>query len=139
MNDYNEKYPLAMAEIRQWIINNLIKSTEYTEDEQSFVDNMAKQIDTIIEATINNPRNLFDYFDDHKIFISIDVALANDQDFPDVIWKFEYNIYFNDVSKNPVESEKYYRLRKEAEQDALEDALLALNEQISRQQEKDKK
>jgi len=96
-----EKYPASAEVIKAWFLEKMIESFKDENVPSEFKDFMREQgidndkVGTLIDV---NPRNLLDVFDEHEVFISINV----------VDRKFTYRI---DNLVNPTE----YSTRKECE------------------------
>ena len=96
-----ESYPLTAKVVRDWFMNQMLESFNDDTVPEGFKQYMLEQgIDNDKVAILIdvNPRNLLDVFDEHEVFISINV----------VDRKFTYRI---DNLVNPTE----YSTRKECE------------------------
>lgn len=116
-----EKYPLAASVIKNWYIWKMVEALQNESIDEEFKQYMRDQgIDNdkmgmMLDA---NPRALFDVFDEHEVFISINV----------VDRKFTYRI---DNLVNPTE----YSTRKECELISITRAFEILENKLSPKEE----
>lgn len=116
-----EKYPVSAELIKAWFLEKMIESFKDENVPSEFKDFMREQgidndkVGTLIDV---NPRNLFDVFDEHEVFISINV----------VDKKFTYRI---DNLVNPTE----YSTRKECELISITRAFEILENKLSPKEE----
>ncbi len=111
-----ESHPKSAIVVKQWYLEKMLESLNDKNLPEDFKDIVrAKGIDNESVATLidASPRNLFDVFDNHKVYI--DINCLND--------KFLWGI--NDDVNNDV-----YETRKEAEKIAIEEAFKLLEEKL---------
>ena len=116
-----EKCPKAAEVIKQWYIAKM--KADNLEFSNEFVNVMQEKIGRIIID--NNPRELFDVLDDNKIYINMYMGMGMEKD--TVI--FSYKI----ISSNYINTEEpiWYSYRKEAEKQAIIDAVTLLDNKLS--------
>jgi hypothetical protein len=118
-----ENYPLTAKVVRDWFMNQMLESFNDDTVPEGFKQYMLEQgIDNDKVAILIdvNPRNLFDVFDKHDIFISINV----------VDRKFTYRI---DNVINPTE----YSTRKECELISITRAFEILENKLTPEEKTD--
>jgi hypothetical protein len=116
-----ESYPAAAKLIKEWFYEamlNSLKDESITEDFRTFMTEQGIDNDKIGILIDANPRMLFDVFDEHEVFISINV----------VDKKFTYRI---DNLVNPTE----YSTRKECELISITRAFEILENKLSPKEE----
>ncbi len=103
--------------VKQWFLDRLLESLNDESIPENFKDFVKAQdmenenISKMIDA---NPRILFDVFDEHKVYIQINVSSSN----------FSYSINEGDVISGSWEN------RIEAEKAAIEQAFQMLNNKL---------
>jgi len=118
-----ESYPLTAKVVRDWFMNQMLESFNDDTVPEGFKQYMLEQgIDNDKVAILIdvNPRNLLDVFDEHEVFISINV----------VDRKFTYRI---DNLVNPTE----YSTRKECELISITRAFDILENKLTPKEETD--
>jgi hypothetical protein len=103
--------------IKQWFLSKLLDSlndTSFPEDFKEFVKAQDLEDDKIATMLDANPRVLFDVFDEHKVYIQINVNTPY----------FSYSINEGDIISGPWET------RIEAEKEAIEQAFKLLEEKL---------
>lgn len=121
MNNINEKFPKSSKKLQEFVKRNLIafqkNIMKETKEKGEFeipeiTDEMAQRL---TEGTlITRPRDLFDFFDEQEIFITIE-------------W-FQGNFIGHIVST--IYATKEYKERVEAEQELFEEAFKILEEKL---------
>ena len=116
MLDLIKEYPLAAGAVKGWFVEKVLESLKddsLPEEFKQFVKDQG--VDDAKMSTVfdENPRSLFDVFDDHKVYI--DISCLND--------KFLWGI--NDNMNNDV-----YETRKDADKAAIIEAFKLLNEKL---------
>jgi hypothetical protein len=117
-----QKYPNVLDALRTYYKNKLEESIEQTKDvpddfKEMLREHGADHIDNTIIGVINlNPRMLFDFFDEHKIIIEIRYSSEFGQFVPEV---------------NGISSYTFSK-RKDAEGVAVEDAILMLEQRLTK-------
>jgi hypothetical protein len=118
-----ETYPKAAVAIKEFYYGKMINSLEEdNEIPQEFKDMVkAQQFDSEYIATFidNNPRFLFDIFDENGIYITTPVAASDGY--------FRWEIH---SEAEVYETSEYLNNRKLAETAAIEEAFKILNEQL---------
>lgn len=118
-----EKYPRAASVIKNWLLWKMIEALQNESIDEEFKQYMRDQgieNDKIAPMIDANPRMLFDIFDEHEVFISINV----------VDKKFTYRI---DNLVNPTE----YSTRKECELISITRAFEILENKLTPKEETD--
>ncbi len=116
-----DKYPLSTVVIKDYFFRRLEASCEEADVPQEFKDYLLasgienEQIKTIIDE---NPRLLFDVFDENELFINI---LKIEDGF-----KWEFSNYSNKLFKNDK-----YKTRKDAESQAVFQAFSLLENKLN--------
>jgi hypothetical protein len=111
-----ENHPKTTLVIKEWYLGIILETIEKNypnEDISTFVNN--KDVDDSAIATIldASPRMLFDLFDNHKVYIQINVRP-----------NFSYSINEGEVISGPWEN------RKDTERSAIEKAFTILEEML---------
>jgi hypothetical protein len=112
-----KEHPKTAIVIKQWFLEKMLESLKdesLPEDFKNYVREQGiddEKIATMVEAS---PRSLFDVFDDHKVFIQINVYPTS----------FSYFINEGDVISGP------WHNRKEAEMAAIIQAFKLLEEKL---------
>lgn len=117
-----EKYPDAAKVISEFYNNKLIESIDAEEITEEFKEMIkSQQFDNQYVATFidNNPRFLFDVFDENGIYITTPVAAA------DGYFRWEIN-----SEAEVYETSEYLNNRKMAETAAIEKAFEILNDKL---------
>lgn len=117
MDNLLEKYPYATDAIREWFMGKMIESFKDQSVPAEFKEYMRQQgisNDRLAKILGENPRVLFDVFDDNKLIINI---VHTDQGFT---W---------DVGD--VKSVQYYPSRRNAEFAAVERTFRILDERLN--------
>lgn len=118
-----EKYPRAASVIKNWLLWKMVDALQSESIDEEFKQYMRDQgieNDKIAPMIDANPRMLFDIFDEHEVFISINV----------VDKKFTYRI---DNLVNPTE----YSTRKECELISITRAFEILENKLTPKEETD--
>lgn len=74
MKQLLEDHPKTAIVIKQWFLENLLKSLDddsLPEDFKKFVREQGMDNEKVANVLIHNPRSTFDLFDNHKIYIEI--------------------------------------------------------------------
>jgi hypothetical protein len=121
-----EKYPKVAELLHDYYVKLMLESLDVSQVPEDFKDSLIKEsvsMDRIEVLILTNPRHLLDFFDNEKIYVRIAV---------DADGIFMFSIV------GPVAtlgSTKTYNTRKEAESDAIEQAMkqleLSLTKSIS--------
>lgn len=121
--DLFAEYPKSINLIRGWIRNKMDETSAGVPEE--FVEEVKKRIDKMIDSMLNNnPRGLFDLFDEHNLYIMI-----RKYEKPDKSIEFRYNILPRDMGikgKGHGASDS----RKKTEALAIMDAIKLLEEKL---------
>jgi hypothetical protein len=125
MNDILEKYPHATEVVRDWFIAKMEESFKDAAVPENFKDFMRQQgvpNDRLIALFKDNPRVLFDVFDDNGVIINV---MYHDNIFT---WDVTYT-----KSEVPygVKSVDIYSSRRIAETHAVERAFQILNDKLN--------
>lgn len=119
MDLYNE-YPKSMNIIREWVLNKMTETSNEVPEE--FIEEVKKRVDEMINEMIElNPRNLFDLFDSHNLYIIIRKYEKSDN-----TAEFRYVILPRDIRKEYGISDS----RKETEKLAIIDAIKTLEDKL---------
>jgi hypothetical protein len=116
-----EKYPRAASVIKNWLLWKMVDALQNESIDEEFKQYMRDQgieNDKIAPMIDANPRMLFDIFDEHEVFISINVLYK----------KFTYRI---DNLVNPTE----YSTRKECELISITRAFEILENKLTPKEE----
>ena len=117
MIDLLEKYPYTADVVRQWFMGKMIESFKDQSVPAEFKEYMRQQgisNERLSKILVDNPRVLFDVFDDNNLIINI---IYTEQGFT---WDVE-----------DVKSIQYYSSRKAAEVTAVERAFRILDERLN--------
>jgi len=117
MIDLLEKYPYTADVVRQWFMGKMIESFKDQSVPAEFKEYMRQQgisNERLSKILVDNPRVLFDVFDDNNLIINI---IYTEQGFT---WDVE-----------DVKSIQYYSSRKAAEVAAVERAFRILDERLN--------
>ena len=113
-----QTYPIASVKVKGWFMEkmlNTLKDDTIPEEFKDYVRQQGIEDEKLANIVGDNPRALFDVFDDNEIFI-------------DVIFDHEHRVFRYSFDGN-VESINY-TLRKDAEADAVAEAFKLLNEEV---------
>jgi hypothetical protein len=116
-----EKYPRAASVIKNWLLWKMVDALQNESIDEEFKQYMRDQgieNDKIAPMIDANPRMLFDIFDEHEVFISINITYR----------KFTYRI---DNLVNPTE----YSTRKECELISITRAFEILENKLTPKEE----
>jgi len=119
-----EQNPETAKLICSYYLEILLESLNDDSLPEDFKDHVRSQgIDNVKIASIleSNPRNLFDFFDHHNMYINVTT-------FPDTLF-FTYSI-MNEIATSG--SNNVYRTRKEAESGAIEQAIKQLESLLTK-------
>lgn len=111
-----KEHPKAALVIKQFYLDKMLeglKDESLPEDFKDLVRQQGIDVEKIAVFIDSSPRNLFDVFDNHKIYIS--VTKLDDG--------FHWNI-------NDSDADKCYPVRIDAEKDALIGAFKLLNDKL---------
>jgi hypothetical protein len=111
-----EKYPKAGKVVNKWFLDKMLKSLNTDTVPEEFKEYIRHQLidnKNIAVMIDNNPRVLFDVFDENNVFIQINVNKT-----------FSYSINEGDVISGS------WRIRKDAEAAAIESAFELLDEKL---------
>jgi hypothetical protein len=117
MNNLLEKYPHATEVVRDWFIDKMEESFKDNGVPDNFKDFMRQQgvpNDKLVKLFEDNPRVLFDVFDDNGVIINIMCRSG--------LWSW---------SVDETKSADYYPSRKLAEKTAVECAFQILNDKLN--------
>lgn len=117
MIDLLEKYPYTADVVRQWFMGKMIESFKDQSVPAEFKEYMRQQgisNERLSKILVDNPRVLFDVFDDNNLIINI---IYTEQGFT---WDVE-----------DVKSIQYYSSRRAAEVTAVERAFRILDERLN--------
>lgn len=122
-------YPKTAELVKDWFVEKMIESFKTTDAPYEFKEQMrqhAVNIDNLANIIDNNPRGLFDIFDDHGIYIDVYIGCNND-------WEatFGYRMLPIKIKDERIDPLLCYSYRKEAEKAAVEEAFALLNEQLN--------
>lgn len=116
-----QKYPHSADVVRKWLFDKMMESMQDDSVPEDFKQSMMNEAVTNVRLAVfidTNPRMLLDVFDEHEVFISINV----------VDRKFTYRI---DNLVNPTE----YSTRKECELISITRAFEILENKLSPKEE----
>ena len=119
-----EKHPETAKLICSYYLEKMLESLNDNSLPEDFKDHVRSQgIDNVKIASIleSNPRNLFDFFDHHNMYINVTT-------FPDTLF-LTYSI-MNEIATSG--SNNVYRTRKEAESGAIEQAIIQLESLLTK-------
>jgi hypothetical protein len=111
--------PKTAIVVKQWFLEKMLESLKdesLPEDFKNYVREQGIDDEKIATMIENSPRSLFDVFDDHKVFIQINVYSASSS--------FSYLINEGDVISGP------WNKRKEAELAAIIESFKLLEEKL---------
>lgn len=114
-----KEHPKTAIVIKQWFLEKMLESLNdesLPEDFKNYVREQGIDDEKIATMVEGSPRNLFDVFDDHKVFIQINVYSASSS--------FSYLINEGDIISGP------WHNRKEAEMVAIVEAFKLLEEKL---------
>jgi hypothetical protein len=113
-----KNYPLSAKLVKEWFMKEMIESFKDETVPTEFKDFMLEQgiEDDKVETLINlNPRSLFDFFDENKIYIEIIL-------YPDGEFTCKIGNQSTTIS---------WKKRKKAEFSAIENAFIILEEKLT--------
>lgn len=116
-----EKYPKAGKVVNDWFLAKMLKSLNTNtipEEFKEYISNQPIDNQNVAVMINNNPRVLFDVFDENDLYIEILV------DYKSNIAKFSYTVIDDEILSNTIN----YASRKEAELAAIELAFKLLND-----------
>ena len=122
-----QTYPEAGKVVKAHFLEILLESLKTESLPEDFKDHVRAQgieDEVIAKMFSNNPRNLFDVFDENELMIEISVSGK----------QFSYKIFPRDVKFLDV---TWYNNRKEAEKEAVADAFLTLNKKLEDEKRSD--
>ena len=111
-----ETYPKAGKVVNDWFLDKMLKSLNtdaIPEEFKEYISNQPIDNQNIAVMIDNNPRVLFDVFDENNVFIQINVNKT-----------FSYSINEGDVISGS------WGIRKDAEAAAIESAFELLDEKL---------
>ena len=114
-----ETYPKAGKIVNKWFLDKMIASlnNDAIPDEfKEYISNQPIENENISVMIDNNPRVLFDVFDENDIYVEILV------DYKSNSAKFSYTVISDEMYSNPIT----YSSRREAEMAAIEQAFKLL-------------
>jgi|LakMenE18May11ns_1017448.scaffolds.fasta_scaffold9820399_3 hypothetical protein len=117
-----ETYPKAGKVVNDWFLDKMLKSLNtdaIPEEFKEYISNQPIDNQNIAVMIDNNPRVLFDVFDENDIYIFIH--------YMDVKDNVEFFCSFRNIDTNPI---KLFKTRKEAEFAAIEQAFKLLDEKL---------
>lgn len=122
-------YPKTAELVKDWFVEKMIESLKTSDAPYEFKEQMrqhAVNIDNLASIIDNNPRGLFDVFDNHGIYIDVYIGCNND-------WEvtFGYRMLPIKIKDERIDPLLCYSYRKEAEKAAIEEAFALLNEQLN--------
>lgn len=121
--DLYAEYPKSIQLIRTWIESRMDETSKGVPEE--FVEEVKKRIDSIIDSMfMNNPRGLFDLFDEHNLYIIIRKYEKSDKS-----TEFRYTILPRDAGMKG-KGHGVSDSRKETEALAIIDAIKMLEEKL---------
>jgi hypothetical protein len=118
-----EKYPKAGNIINKWFLDKMLKSLNtdtVPEEFKEYISNQPIDNQNIAVMIDNNPRVLFDVFDENDIYVEILV------DYKSNSAKFSYTVINDEMYSNPLT----YTSRKYAELAAIEQAFELLDKNL---------
>lgn len=117
-----ETNPKAAVKIKEWFLEkmlNTLKEDTIPEEFKEFVRQQGIEDEKIANIVGDNPRALFDVFDENQLYVKIDVFVREDG-----TAKFNWSI-------NAMEGgTSFYSSRMEAEKDAVSKAFQMLNDKL---------
>ena len=117
MMELLETYPKTTIVVKQWLLEKMLENIRDSDVPEDFKEKMMAQSidnDKVSKILGSNPRALLDVFDDHKVFIQINVNTPF----------FSYSINEGDIISGSWET------RIGAEKAAIEQAFKMLNDKI---------
>jgi polyribonucleotide nucleotidyltransferase len=111
-------YPKAAQVIKQWALEKMldtIKDDSLPEHFKEAVREMGISDDKIADVFKKSSRSLFDVFDNHKLYITVDRLGSK------FVWW---------INEKPLDFDNKYETRKEAEDDAIQKAFELLNNKL---------
>jgi hypothetical protein len=117
-----ENNPKAYQVIHDYYMNELMSTldlSEFPEEFDKYVREQGLEMDKVVAIIEANPRNLFDVFDDNKIYIDIKA---------DFDGTFRYALLEGTVSE--LGSLEKFKTRKEADAAAVEAAIVSLENKL---------
>lgn len=117
-----EKYPNASVKIKEWFLEkmlNSLKDETIPEEFKDYVRQQGLEDDKIAKIVGDNPRALFDIFDDNQLYIKIDIFVREDG-----TAKFNWSVNATEGGSS------FYSSRTEAEKDAVAKAFQMLNDKL---------
>jgi hypothetical protein len=112
-----EKYPKVAELLHDYYVKLMMESLDVSQVPEDFKDSLIKEsvsMDRIEVLILSNPRHLFDFFDGQGIYVNVEASIEG---------TFMFSIVGNVAMLG---STKTYNTRKEAESDAIEQAMKRL-------------
>ena len=125
MNDILEKFPHATEVVRDWFVEKMKESLNTQDLPDNFKNFMRQQglpNDRLLKLFAENPRILFDVFDDNGVIINVM--------YHDNIFTWDVNYTKSEVPYG-VKSVDIYSSRRMAEVHAVERAFQILNDKLN--------
>jgi hypothetical protein len=117
-----EKYPKVAELLHDYYVKLMMESLDVSQVPEDFKDSLIKEsvsMDRIEVLILSNPRHLFDFFDGQGIYVNVEASIEG---------TFMFSIVGNVAMLG---STKTYNTRKEAESDAIEQAMKQLESSLT--------
>ena len=121
-----EKYPKAAKVVRQYYLEKLIESlkTDLPEEFKEHVRQQGVTDEMVAKLVDNQPRSLFDVFDENELYIHVGVLIGINNS---IVFKYQVNdLLLGPVFKDGVS----FKTRRESEKAAIEEAFKLLEEKL---------
>lgn len=117
-----QTYPTASVKVKGWFMEkmlNTLKDDTIPEEFKDYVRQQGIEDQKIANIVGDNPRALFDVFDENQLYIKIDIFIREDGSA-----KFNWSVNATEGGSS------FYESRTEAEKDAVSKAFQMLNEKV---------
>ena len=115
-----ETYPKAGKIVNDWFLDKMLKSLNtdaIPEEFKEYISHQPIENENIAVMIDNNPRVLFDVFDEHEIYININITRIK-------------HIFTWSLADNEFLDSRVFNNRKEAEMAAIEQAFELLDKNL---------
>lgn len=122
-----KNHPNVTKIVKDYYLEKMLESLKddsLPENFKEFVREQGIEDDKIAKILESAPRNLFDVFDNHELYIIINVKVI------DVIPSFSYKFY-HPISDLEIVTKNWYNSRKDAETEAIVQAFALLEKALT--------
>lgn len=126
MEELMKTYPKTAIVVKQWLLGKMLESLNNESIPEEFKEHVRQEGITdeyVVKLLANQPRALFDVFDEHKVYIEINVTGTLTDP------KFLYALNYRDQKEADLNNNEHSS-RREAEYAAIEEAFKVLNDKL---------